>query len=452
MSFKPGSTFSSDKVFQFLYNFFKDSDGSISKNDKKIIPINPVFATIIPATDIKITTASMEDNNINFLTSSDMNPSPNYYFMNAIINVTILKWSPMLLMYFTTKNPTTKFSPTLCNSIYNNNGQMIVPSICLEQSCNIKNNTLCVQDTKKYCGITYTPPQFIHKNDDILVNSLNANCKCFNTSLIPPELKYNTDAQKYAMCFSNECSSGQLDKFRITTNDCLEGCKDVDNWLHSSNPRINSERVDSLNKSKFDTICGANYKSPYVQPIVNTFVVISAIVVLSILSIELSHMTFQLKYKITIFMIVLLFFIYLSRDLSGKGMCSHDNKNKPTYICKSMLSNIKIPKTFCQGSELPCECIGILGDCPSGCKCINSVCRSKSGKIRTTKTQTYKELNLTGIIIGIIGIIIGISLLFTYHSHGIYKLIILILMVIPLIYAIVTSFIIKQRTVLGPCK
>jgi len=449
----PTKVFASEIVMVLIYNLFQDTLGKLNYNGKLITPSNPIFKPVTED-NINIIAATMSDTELQYTTVKtvdDISKNDGFFFTVATVDLIVDKWSPMLLAYFTTKIPNMSFSPSLCNMIYQNNGTnpMIVPNICLTQDCsNSSESAECMDDIKKYCGFRYTPPLFIGIiPDGILVNSNNINCKCYTTGLLPVSQIGKEDSEKAAMCFTTDCNNTQLDNYGISLIDCKRGCDSVNEWVTTSNPIMKSQRPSLLNKDKFDAICGKDYKSPYFTKKINKYVIIVGVIIKIIFSIELWHTTLKLGIKIFILLVVIFMFVYLSIDLAGQGMCDQSN-DKINNICQSRLTKINIPTEFCEGPDLPCECIK---NCPNNCSCIDSVCYPPSLN-RPTVIEKYRKIHIIGIIIGIIGVIIGISLVLTYHVNNKLKIIISILSIIPLIYYIINSFIPISRTVYsGQC-
>jgi uncharacterized protein (DUF983 family) len=445
-----------DNVQFFLNNFFKDEKGKLIKDGKTYVPENAEFDLV--SIDINISTMGYEGMSVDIMKdekykseiikSTDIEEQ--YYFTTATVTVNVKKWSPMLLLYFNNKNTSLEYSVSMCQNIFTDTN--IVPSSCLEQSCN-RSKEECVNDTKKYCPNTYIFPDFINNitQSGKIVSKDSGNCKCYYTKLLPVSRLDKDSSHKYGICFSSDCDGSDTSLFGVTPLDCIKGCSEVDLWVNSSDPMERSQRASLLSKEKFDAICGKNYKSPYNPPVYNIYVAILGVIISVGFVLEIYRTNLKIWLKIVIVLIFLCIYIYLIFDLAGRGMCSVNKNNNVEYICQSKISKINIPIDFCEGPILECECIGRKNECSGNCQCVDSVCFPPSGK-REYKTQEYKKLNLIHIILCVTSIFIGITLLTTFKLSSVHKIIIFVCMIMSLIFTIISYNTKKYKRVFSsPC-
>lgn len=445
-----------DNVQFFLNQFFKDDQGLLIKDGKTYVPENSEFELV--NIEINIATMGYEGMSVDIIKSEKYKTEiikstdipKRYYFTTATVTVNVKKWSPMLLLYFTNKNTSLVYTSSMCQSIFTDTS--LVPSYCLNQSCE-RSKQECVNDTKKYCPITYVFPSFINSitQSGKIVNKDISNCKCYYTKLLPISKSNKDESHKYGICFSSDCDQTDLDIFGVTPLDCRKGCSEVDIWVNTTDPIERSERASLLSKEKFDSICGKDYKSPYNPPSYNLSVVILGIIVNITIGLHIYRMNIGMFYKVIFMFILVCIHLYLIFDLAGRGMCNVDKNNNIGYICQSKISKINIPTDFCEGPELECECVGRKNDCSKNCQCIDSVCFPPSGK-REYKTQEYKNIDLIKIMFSIAIILLGITLIFTYKLQNIPKIIIYSIMVSVLLFCLIFYNTKKYKRVFSsPC-
>ena len=359
-----------------------------------------------------------------------------YMFATANVSSVIQQWSPMLLLYALSTNPSLTFSEKACSTIASQ--VYVIPMKCME-TC----GQSCLQN---YCNISYTPPSIINSvlPQQLFFSQDSEKCVCYNSFLVPAG-QSPSNGNPGSMCYSNSCDEEMKQLFGLTDQKCTEYCQEVGDWAKDGTMKNPSD----FNTGIFNRLCGY---IPTTQPVAYNTSVLTTGIVMTILFTMLSfsickHKNYSTTRTGIIVLLTFSFFGILtgffSRDLAGVGFCSN---NDPGYkfVCQSRISKINLPSYFCNYQEA-CECVS-NSDCPANCNiCASTFCIPQSGN-RKTETISETKPNVIIIIFSVLSsLIVPLVLIYLhddYHwiiSKKIFSIIAVLIGVIGLVFTIVQA-------------
>lgn len=451
----------------FLQNLYRDEKGLANdqstnsqwnlkkptfKNTKEATQYNSIFNNkqdIQSYTYIDFTSTNY---NAFYSDSLVINNPQNYLFATFNFVCEIETWSPVLAILFqiaeidllpiykTIQNDCsdpihrTPFSIPL--SVWNTCSLPNAPTTC-EQISNLLN---------KDCPITYNPPPYLDRTyaDRYFLTGNAKPCYCLNSTLMPNSER--TFANKAALCFDKNCNENIRSQFDLTDANCSQYCTTVWSWLNASGEDQGSSV--NLDQLRYEQICGKNF-DPYTPNSYNKNIIIFGSITCLISSgfVYINCIKKGFSISSTIIFSVLTFIIFglitgfLSRDLAAKGMC----ESKNNFVCKSRITNLTLPKTFCN-YYLKCEC-NFDNDCPQGCDCITESC-IPSNNTRKVVEKKENYIDIPSVVSITICTLLSIGIF--YNANIIYKWNInkylLILLIVSLGIALIFFISRKSRT------
>ena len=430
-----------------LRNFFQDTFINVIKNSTNIGSSNNVEVKYVQSDIFTMYSSGFEIFYINTLpdTSSLIVNNVNR-LLNIKITVKIIKWSNMSLAYFVNNyNGSDDAINNICNNTTNPDSLSncnSIPIKCLDYT-NKPNEYK--QNIENFCNISFRYDNKVGKSlNSIFLSDTSNTCYCYN-SRIAPALDKN-GGNKDAMCFNRYCDDDMKASFNLTDSNCKSSCDQVYYWMTNNNPADQPLNKTDINWSEFSNTCGTSYNyTPFQSTYFNKNVAITFIFISILLTGVIFLICKHKKYnQLITFIIVFIVFAcmmslsgFMSHYLSGKSMC--DGKK---LVCSNS-RNVNIPQEFCK-DIFNCEC-NFTQDCASGCNCISSTCYPDNGS-RKTRTVNVKKPQKLLIILSII-CLLTFPLIFyflykDYHLNINKKIVIpviIVLTLIPLVYAIIIS-------------
>lgn len=192
------------------------------------------------------------------------------FILGYTVTLNVVKWTPMLLLYVSTRYPLYNYSSQLCSDI--SNDIVTYPTPCLKYENNL--NNICQFDIE-------LPPVYSN-NLDILDNIISTNsnsCSCFQSLLAPSGQNNTPNGIAVNKCFSSKCSQNIRDNSQppLTDSQCKKNCELVWDWLNSEAP-FGSVKPDDIDWNRLEQICGKSFR-PYNVPFFDKDVLILGLII-----------------------------------------------------------------------------------------------------------------------------------------------------------------------------
>ena len=354
-----------------------------------------------------------------FLKEKDNNK--NVFLMTISTTIDIQTWSPMLYVYAkSTFNIPTTITKSFADKLYKDtNGLYPAYSSFSKDMCENTDNYTCYYNNCKYLFI----PSSKRCSEPYIAAtcffSMSSDCNCIRTNITPINVSPQY-ANKTSMCYTNNCSTDQLDKFSIDPQYCIQNCSKVSSWLNNSDKSYNIQNSNQFNTEKYQSYCRVTplftFNYYYFILIWVSFIAISLLIGRFLKKLK-KFVIFMSVFNVIAFGIS----IFMGFFLSGSSFCY----NRENICYSNLFSNTQIPNSCCNSQVGNCQCI-FNSDCGNpNFYCASGLCVPYTD-VNYVKTETEVNPVYDITLFGINFILVLVTIFVFLKNHAIEKTMIII--------------------------